>query len=84
MYEIRLTDTNGYTVPGAVRYEVPPEQKDAVETELKGLAEADADTQRKELLDQAEQLTGTSAASARAAAAQIQASDYRVTATPVA
>ncbi|TQE33141.1 hypothetical protein [Streptomyces ipomoeae] len=84
MYEMRLTDPNGYTVPGAVRYKVPADQKDAVEAELKGLVEADAATQRQTYLDHAEQLTGPSKGNALAAANQFTATAYEVKATPVA
>lgn len=82
-YEIRLTDTNGYTVPTAVRYQVPADQREATEKELRGLATEDAARQRAALLTNAEGLTGVSADNARLAAARIRATDYKVQATPV-
>ncbi|MFH8295074.1 hypothetical protein [Streptomyces sp. NPDC018059] len=83
-YEIRLTDTNGYTVPTAVRYQVPADQREATEKELRGLAAKDAAQQRAALLANAEGLTGASADNARAAASRIRATNYQVKATPVA
>ncbi|MDJ0466092.1 hypothetical protein [Streptomyces sp. H27-C3] len=82
-YEIRLTDTNGYTVPTAVRYLVPDDQRTATEKELRGLATEDAEQQRTVLLTNAKRFTGVSAQNARTAAARIRATDYKVTATPV-
>lgn len=81
-HELRLIDTNGYTVPGAVRYTVPADQIEAVTAELEALATADAASQKATLLDHARMLTGTSAANQRAAANQIVASDYQVKVTP--
>ncbi|MFG3157145.1 hypothetical protein ACGF7W_34500 [Streptomyces sp. NPDC048219] len=81
-HELRLIDTNGYTVPGAVRYTVPADQVEAVTAELKALAPADAANQRAALLEHARLLTGVSADSQRAAANQIVASDYQVKVTP--
>jgi hypothetical protein len=82
-YEIRLTDTNGYTVPTAVRYQVPDDQREATEKELRDLAIEDAAQQREVLLTNAKGLTGVSADNARAAANRIRATDYKVQATPV-
>ncbi|MFF9204343.1 hypothetical protein ACF1AE_21490 [Streptomyces sp. NPDC014986] len=81
-HELRLIDTNGYTVPGGVRYTVPADQVEAVTAELKDLAIADAASQKATLLEHARLLTGTSAANQRAAATQIIASDYQVKVTP--
>ncbi|WP_435058422.1 hypothetical protein [Streptomyces sp. bgisy060] len=82
-YEIRLTDTNGYTVPTAVRYQVPDDQREATEKELRDLATEDAAQQRAVLLSHAKALTGVSAENARAAANRIRATDYQVKTTPV-
>ncbi|MEU9778480.1 MULTISPECIES: hypothetical protein [unclassified Streptomyces] len=83
MYEIRLTDPNGYTVPTAVRYQVPADQREATEKELRDLAIEDAAQQRAVLLNNAEGLTGVSADNTRAAANRIRATDYKIQATPV-
>jgi hypothetical protein len=82
MHEMRLIDTNGYTVSGAVRYGVPTDQVATVEAELKALAEPDAQQGRELHLAHAASLTGASASNQRAAASQIRTSDYRVQVTP--
>lgn len=82
MYEIRLTDPNGYTVPTAVR-RVADDQREATEKELRDLATEDAAQQREVLLNNAKGLTGVSAENTRAAANRIRATDYKVQATPV-
>ncbi|WP_282792970.1 hypothetical protein [Streptomyces sp. CC224B] len=81
-YEIRLTDTNGYTVPNGVRYQVPADQREATEQELRRLATEDAAQQRALLLNNAKALTGASAQGARAAAYRIRATDYKINAHP--
>ncbi|WP_333745551.1 hypothetical protein [Streptomyces sp. IBSBF 2950] len=81
-HEMRLTDTNGYTVPGAVRYGVPTDQVTAVEAELRALAEPDAHQGRELHLAHAASLTGVSADNQRSAASQIRASNYEVRITP--
>ncbi|MFB7649370.1 hypothetical protein ACFC0S_16070 [Streptomyces sp. NPDC056084] len=82
-HEMRLVDTNGYTVPGAVRYRVPAAQVAATATELKALAPADAADQKAVHLEHAARLHDTvSADNQRAAARQIRATDYRVQVTP--
>ncbi|MFF2571135.1 hypothetical protein [Streptomyces sp. NPDC058084] len=82
-HEMRLVDTNGYTVPGAVRYAVPADQVAATEAELKALAPADADSQKALHLENAANLhDSVSADNQRAAAGQIRAADYQVRITP--
>ncbi|MDX3165947.1 hypothetical protein PV516_19355 [Streptomyces scabiei] len=81
-HEMRLVDTNGYTVPDAVRYRVPTDQVASVEAELKALAEPDAHQGRKLHLAHAASLTGVSASNQRAAASQIRPSGYTVRITP--
>ncbi|MEV7681430.1 hypothetical protein AB0O64_23190 [Streptomyces sp. NPDC088341] len=83
MYEIRLTDPNGYTVPTAVRYRVADDQREATEKELRGLATEDAEQQRAVLLNNADGLTGINAENARAAASQFRITNYKIQATPV-
>ncbi|MFF4409887.1 hypothetical protein [Streptomyces sp. NPDC001404] len=80
-HELRLTDTNGYTVnlQGAVRYNVPADQIPAVQAELMTLAEADADAERALHLEHAAHNPDpVGAANARSAAGRIRATDYRV------
>ncbi|GAA1110633.1 hypothetical protein [Streptomyces javensis] len=81
-HEMRLIDTNGHTVPGAVRYGVPTDQVATVETELKALAGPDAHQSRELHLAHAASLTGVSASNQRAAASQIRANHYEVRITP--
>ncbi|MER0443108.1 hypothetical protein ABR738_00705 [Streptomyces sp. Edi4] len=82
-HEMRLIDTNGYTVPGAVRYGVPATQVAATETELKAFAPADAADQKAVHLEHAAALHDeVSADNQRAAARRIRATEYRVRITP--
>ncbi|WP_435245169.1 hypothetical protein [Streptomyces tendae] len=81
-HEMRLVDTNGYTVPGAVRYQVPADQVAATRTTLLDLAPADAADAKALHLEHADSLHGVSADNQRAAARRIRATDYRVQVTP--
>ncbi|MER5302206.1 hypothetical protein ABT039_22485 [Streptomyces lasiicapitis] len=84
-HEMRLIDTNGYTVnaDSAVRYGVPTAQVAAVEAELLALAGPDAQRTRELHLNHAASTSDlVNAATQRSAAGQIHARNYRVQITP--